>query len=289
MALTVPWGPIGSFDPYTRDHAGFLQKMRFADGSAGTSAQQATARAELDKAPDFRARAKTTDNSAASQVIDLTDEGVTFPAGTFRKIRFVSHAVTDNDSWFQEWEQVVWGNDGTTPKLLGTPRCVHAAGEINGTVARYGHVKYHGTTSGATVTDGADSDSGLSLGNFSSGAATLTVPISRSTATMRVEAAHWSEDAGAVADVRLIQARAATTTTFTVNIASLDSTEAVEDPTGVNNVDIALFLPPPPSIALVMNSNNVEVHCGFNATDDVYHDVEVYVGPAETHAHVADA
>jgi len=245
--------------------------------------------AMLQGKPQFIARAKTTDNSAASEVIDLTDQGLTFVAGGFRRIRVQSHAVTDNDSWTQEWEYVVWGNDGTTPKILGTPRLLRAYGEINGTVAKYGSVKYHGTTSGATVTDGADVDSGLSLGNFSSGIATLTVPISRNTSTgMRVESAHFSEDAGTIGDLRTIQVRAATSTTFTVNVATTNGTEAVADPAGTNNVDIGVFLLPPPEVKLVMNSTHVEVHASYNATDDVYHDIEVFISRQDLHLHVAD-
>lgn len=288
MALSIVTGPTSSFNPYTRDNAPFWQQLAYALLGVGTTAQRATAQAWLLRKPDVKVRVKTTDNTAASKAVDLTARGITFPAGCFRRMRFRSFATTDNDSWFQEWEQVVWGNDGTTPKLLGTARLLHASGEINGTVARYGHVKYHGTTSGATVTDGTDSDSSLSLGNFSSGVATLTVPISRSTATMRVEAAHFSEDAGTIGDTRVAQVRAATTTTFTVNVSTQNGTEALTDPNGTNNIDIALFLPPPPSIALVMNSNSLECHAGYNATDDVYHDIEVDVGPAETHLHVAD-
>lgn len=260
-----------------------------AAARAGSIPAVAMMRGPFRGLPQFFTRAKTTDNSAASSAMDLTALGLTFKAGGFRRIFFRSTAVTDNDSWTQDWEQIVWGNDGTTPKLLGTPRLIQAAGEINGTVARYGSVKYHGTTSGATVTDGADSDSGLSLGNFSSGAATLTVPISRNTSTgMRVESVHLSEDAGTVGDTRVLQARAASTTTFTVNAFTQNGTEALGDPNGVNNVDIGLYLLPPPSIALVMSSNNVQVHCGFNATDDVYHDVEVWVTRQDLHIRVAD-
>lgn len=288
MALSIVTGPTSNFNPYTRDNAPFWQQLAYAFLGVGSAAQRATAQAWLLRKPDIKVRAKTTDNTAASKAVDITARGVTFPAGSFRRILFRSIAVTDNDSFFQEWSQIVWGNDGTTPKLLGTPRLIHASGEINGTVARYGTVKYHGTTSGATVTDGTDSDSGVSLGNFSSGVATLTVPICRSTATMRVEAAHFSEDAGTIGDTRVAQVRAASTTTFAVNIATQNGTEALTDPTGVNNIDIALFLPPPPSIALVMNSTSLECHVGYNATDDVYHDVEIEVGPAETHLRVAD-
>lgn len=289
MALTVKNGPIGKFDPYTRDQAALYQVLAYAFLGVGTAAQRATAQCQILDKPDLTARAKTTDNSAASQVIDLTDNGVTFPAGTFRKIRFRSTAVTDNDSWTQEWEQIVWGNDGTTPKLMGPSKLIRAVGEINGTVVKYGAVKYHGTFSDATATDGADADTGLSLGNSSSGVATLTVPISRNTTTgMRVESAHFSEDAGTIGDTRLIQVRAATSTTFTVNFFTTNGTEAISDPNGTNNVDIALYLLPPPEVKLVANSNNIELHCSYNATDDVYHDVEIWVGSADTHLVVPD-
>lgn len=256
---------------------------------AGSIAAWAMLRGPLRGRAQFETRVKTTDNAAASSTMDLTTLGLTFATGAFRRLYVRSTAVTDNDSWTQEWEQIVWGNDGTTPKLFGTPRLIHAYGEINGTVVRYGSVKYHGTTSGATVTDGADVDSGLSLGSFTSGVATLTAPISRNTTTgMRVESAHFSEDAGTIGDIRSIQVRAATSTTFTVNVATTNGTEAVADPAGVNNIDIGVYLLPPPSIQFVMSTNNVQVHAGFNATDDVYHDVEVWATRQDRHLHVAD-
>jgi hypothetical protein len=240
--------------------------------------------AMLARKPQFIARAKTTDNTAASAVIDLTAQGLLSPAKSYRTIRVKSTAVNGTDSWTQEWEQVVYGNDGVTPKLLGSARLIRAVGQINGTVAKYGSVKYHGTTSGATVTNGADVDSGLSLGNFSSGVATLTVPISRDTTTsMRVESAHFSEDAGTIGDTRVPQVRAASTTTFTVNVATQNGTEALTDPNGTNNIDIGLFLLPPPSVAFAMASNNVTITAGYNTTDNVYHDIEVFIERADVH------
>jgi hypothetical protein len=37
-----------------------------------------------------------------------------------------------------------------------------------------------------------------------------------------------------------------------------------------------------------MTSNNLEVHCGHDASDDVYHFVDVWIGPNEFNALVAD-
>lgn len=278
MALTVKYANAQGFDATVQDNDDWLlQSAALKGGTAGLAAT-ATMRG-FPGSSNFIAFAKTTDNTAASSVIDLTTNGLTFVAQGYRTIRFRSTAVNGTDSWQQTWEQAVWGNDGTTPKLLGTPRLIHAVGQINGTVAKYGLVQYHGTTSGATVTDGTDVDSGLSLGNFTSGAATLTVPICRNTTTaMRVVAAHLSEDAGTVADTRLIQVRAATSTTFTVNTFDVqNATPAISSPNGTNNVDITLYLLPPPSVALVMSTNNVQVHAGYNATDNVYHTLEVWV------------
>lgn len=239
--------------------------------------------AMLQRKPQFKVRAKTTDNSAASSVLDLTAAGLLMPAKTYRRLRVRSTAVNGTDSFVQEFEQTVYGNDGVTPKLFA-PRLLQSYGQINGTFVKYGAVKYHGTFSGATATDGADADSGLSLGNSSSGVATLTVPNSRNTTTgMRVESAHFSEDAGTIGDTRLIQVRAATATTFTVNFFTTNGTEAIADPNGTNNVDIALFLLPPPSVALAMATNNVTVTAGYNTTDNVYHDIEVFIERADTH------
>lgn len=282
MALTVPSGPVSFYDAAVQD-------LRLYELFAKARAGNIPAIHLLHGGPSFAATAKTTDNTAASQVIDLTDLGVTFPSGAFRKLKFKSTARTDNDVWIQEWEQYVWGNDGTTPKLVGSAKLLNAVGEINGTVVQYGDIQYHATASGDTVTAGTgqgDVAAGVSLGNFTVGVATLTHPIARATA--RAFSTHFSEDAAAVADVRLTQLRSATSTTMTLNLFSLDGTEAIESPTGTVNIDLAIRILPPPSIALVMNSNNVEVHCGHDATDDVYHDVEVFVGQVEHRPVVAD-
>jgi hypothetical protein len=277
MSLTVKFANAQGFDATVQDVDDWLLQSAALKGGTTGLAATATMRGYPGSA-NFIAFAKTTDNSAISSVIDLTTNGLTFVSQGYRTLTVRSTAVNGTDSFRQQWQQDIWGNDGTTPVLLGTPRLQWANGQINGTVARYGRVAYHGTTSGATVTNGADADSGLSLGNFSSGVATLTVPICRNTSTaMRVESAHFSEDAGTIGDLRTIQVRAASSTTFTVNVATTNGTEALTDPNGTNNVDIGLFLLPPPEVKVVMSSNNVQIHAGYNTTDNVYHFIEVWV------------
>ncbi len=282
MALTVPGvASAPGFDATLIDQDDWVLS---AAAQSGSVAAWSMLRGPFRGTPQFIATARTTDNTAASNALDLTALGLTFPAKCFRRLSFRSTAVSGADTWTQDWEQIVWGNDGTTPVLMGTPRLIYARGQIAGTAVAYGNVEYHGTTSGATVTNGADVDTGLSLGNFSSGAATLTVPLCRNTSTaMRVRSWHFTEDAGTVGDVRTLQIRAATSTTFTVNAFTTNGTEAIADPTGVNNVDIGLYLLPPPSVALAMSTNNVQVHAGYNATDNVYHRLEVWATRADIH------
>jgi hypothetical protein len=280
MALTVNWGPIGQFDPTTRDSASNVKRLIRALLSDGSAAERETARNEVLRRPDFKAQCQTTDNTAASTVIDLTAKGITFPANTLRLVRFKSIARSDTDTYIQDWEQYVLG--GTTPKLVGSPRLLGATGLISGTAVQYGYVESHSTTSGATVTNTAVvTSAGVSLANFSSGIAVLTVPSYRTGSC--VISAHLSEDAGTVADTRFIQVRAATATTFTVNSFDIqNATPAISSPNGVNNVDIRLFLLPPPTLQLAISTNNVVVQAGFNATDNVDHLVEAFVGRTES-------
>lgn len=282
MALTVP-GPAFApgFDATLIDADDFVLT---AAAQSGSIAAWSMLRGAFRGRAQFECTAKTTDNSAISSAMDLTTLGLTFPAKCFRRLFVRSTAVNGTDSWTTELEQIVYGNDGTTPLLLGTPRFIQCRGQINGTVVAYGAVKYHGTTSGATVTNGADVDSGLSLGSFTSGAATLTVPTCRNqTTAQRVEGWHFTEDAGTVGDVRTLQIRSASATTFTVNAFTTNGTEAITDPNGVNNIDISLFLLPPPEVKVVMSTNNVQIHAGYNATDNVYHRIEVWATRADFH------
>ncbi len=46
-------------------------------------------------------------------------------------------------------------------------------------------------------------------------------------------------------------------------------------------LEVSFYILPPPSVALVMNSNNVEIHVGHDASDVLDHYIEVYVGKTE--------
>ncbi len=293
MALTVTNGPFAQFDPFTRDQASLARKLAMAIMGAGTAAQRETARNELLNRPDIRARATTTDNTAASQVVDLTDEGVTFPAGSMRKIRFRSLALTDNDQWIQEWEQYVLG--GTTPALVGSARLLNAIGVINGTVVQYGNchaaVNFDSSDTAVTTTVGTSdvatsSTAGSSIGNISTNTATLTHPIARA-GGKRVIGVNASADAATVTEMLYATVYPVNSTTMSIftGDTATPSADGFDDD---GRLEVDFYILPPPSIALVMNSNNVELHCGHDATDLVFHNVEIYVGRAEYIALVAD-
>jgi hypothetical protein len=286
MALTLASPVVGRFDPDTRDIASIGRKVALAVFGAGSAIQRQTARAELMQRPDFVATARTTDNTAASEVIDLTTEGVTFPASTIRKIRFRSVARTGADQFVQEWEQSVLG--GTTPVLLGTARLINASASLNGVGKQYGHCRAQATYAVDTATAvAANSTLGSSLGDCSSGTVTLTHPLSRA-APKYVTGINSSPDVVLVTEQRHVGAFVANSTTMSLFFADFEATPAADGFDDVGVLDVSFYILPPPSIALVVTSNNVEVHCGHDATDNVYHYVEVFVGRAEPAAVAVD-
>lgn len=316
MALTVV-ATSGLFDPDTRDkssvdkvlklalfgEAKFPKGTALAGGTAATdltakrkrlrTAQTMVARMMGRAAADFTVKATTTDNSAASQVLDLTDQGVTFPAGTRRKITFRSIAVTDNDQWEQEWEQYVLG--GTTPALMGSAKLINAIGNINGTQCQYGvchaAANYDSSDTAVTTTVGSSdvatsSTAGSSIGNISTNTATLTHPIARA-GGKRVLGVNSSADVATATEQLLATVYPINSTTMSIFTAdtATPSADGFDDD---GRLEVSFYILPPPSIALVMNSNNVEVHCGHDASDVVTHYIEVYVGRAENIATIAD-
>jgi hypothetical protein len=234
--------------------------------------------------PNATNRSNTT-AAEVSKTIDLS-ANFSFLANQLYRIRLVGRHATDNDRWLQEWQYLVLGNGASAPTILGQGALVYAKGIIAGAVADYGRVRAHFTTSGATVTMvtdptvlGTGSGSGMSLGNFTSGTATLTFPIAR--ATPRAISTHIAEDAGTIADVRQLAIRSGTLaagTTCTVDCYDVENASpAKSSPNGVNNGDIELFILPPPTIALVINGALLECHVGHDASDEVQHDAEVYI------------
>lgn len=248
--------------------SGFLVK-KFLDFLAGSNNQ----RGKTFGLPDAQ-NITTTTAAETGQAIDLTDEGFSFLADHLYKVTFRSIASTDNDRWVQTWEQYILG--GTTPVLLGSPVLLNAFGVIAGTTVQYGLCHAHATYAGDTATAvAANSTAGSSLGNTSTNTTTLTHPIARATGK-RVLGVNASPDVATATE--LLHAGAFIVNSTTMSIFTGD----LATPTGdgfddVGQLDVSFYILPPPSIALSMNSDNVEVIIGHDASDEVRHLVQVWI------------
>ncbi len=283
MALTVP-GPAFApgFDATLIDADDFILS---AAAQSGSQAAWAMLRGAFRGRAQFEATAKTTDNAAASSAMDLTTLGLTFPAKSFRRLFARSTVVSGADSWTTEIEQVVWGNDGTTPKLLGTPRLINAKGQIAGTAVDYGRVRFSATYSTTTATNTARASTGVSCGNTTSGVGTITHPIAR--AGSKVLSCNASIDNQTNTTQRTLYVQpgvSSTTMTFCLAAEGITTATGIINDFAANGViDGELEILPPPSLAFVMSTNNVQVHVGYDATDNIYHRLEVWAARADTH------
>jgi hypothetical protein len=257
-----------------------------------------TQRAKTFRLPDYQ-NATTTTAAETGQAIDLTDEGAVFLADHLYKVTFRSLATTDNDVWLQEWEQWIYGNDGTTPKLLGSPLLKNAVGSIAGTSVHYGdcHAVANFDSSDTAITtvlgtsDTTGSTAGSSIGNISTNTATLTHPIARNNSTTntvarRVYGCNASADVATATEqlyATVFPVNATTMSIFTADTAT-PSADGFDDD---GRLEVAFFILPPPSIVLSMNSNNVEVIIGHDATDNVRHLVQVWIEEDPLHGPLA--
>lgn len=294
MALTVV-GPAFApgFDATLIDADDWVLS---AAAQSGSVAAWSMLRGPLRGTPQFACTAKTTDNSAASNCMDLTVLGLTFPAKCFRRIYFRSTAVSGADTWTQEWEQLVWGNDGTTPKLMGSPKLLNAVGQIAGTVVQYGdcHAAVNFDSSDTSITTAVgtsdvatSSTAGSSIGSISTNTAILTHPIARA-GGKRVTGVNASADV-ATATEQLYATVFPGASSTTMSIFTADTATPTAD--GFDDdgrLEVDFYILPPPSIALVMSTNAVQVHVGYDATDNIYHRVEVWATRADIHALAID-
>lgn len=284
MAITLS-SKTGDFDPYTRDQASYFAKLRFADGSSGTASQRITAQNEIDGKPDFVAELQATTDTSNLQAVDLTDEGVTFPARTFRVIKLKSWCFTDNDTYFYETEEMVLG--GTTPKLMGQ-KILNGWQEQNGTVFETGRVHFAATITALTTITTIFASMGLALSDIASGAADLVVPQNRLLLVKSASLDATLASATAAGHMVVINHTnldglgAGTGGVVFVDVTGV-TTATTDDPKVGTRLDLAFEIWPPFNHRLVMNSNNVEVQCTAvdNINDDnLKHRVEVFVGPA---------
>lgn len=286
MAATLTW-KTGDFDPYTRDQASMFKKLAFAFLGDATGSQRATAQAELLGQPDFKAEVQATTDTSNVQAVDLTDEGVTFPARTIREVRLKSWCLTDNDTYFYETVENVLG--GTTPVLLGQ-KMVNGWAEEAGSPKEYGDVHLAVTITALTTITNIKASLGFALGDISAGKAPLTVPKNRMLLLKecRLDAAVINTaDTGAFAAINFTNLDGLGAGTDGVNFYSQSAATVVatDNPVVGARLDLAFEAWPPHNHRLVMNSNNVEVQ--VTATDNISDDnlkhyVEVFVGPAKT-------
>lgn len=213
----------------------------------------------------------------ATELVDLTTQGLTTPAGHMRLIRWRHWVQTDNDRFYVEYERGLLG--GTTPVLLGTRRVTHAHGVIAGTTVAYGEGQAQATYASAdTATAVAGSTSaGWSLGNTSTNTTTLTHPIARATPKY-----YWVNASPDVAtNTEQVNASIFGATSTTASIFTAAVTDGAAD--GFDDVGIITaggFILPPGDADLVMNSNNVELQITGIASDETRHRVEVFIGRA---------
>lgn len=278
MALTLTSGPSGVFDPTTRDTATFLQKLRYADGSTGTAAQRVTAQNELEKKCDFKVGFTTPDNGALNNAMKLSgtsSRGVTFPAATIRTIKMVMRSSNDADTFYQEVEQDVWGNDGTTP-VLGDQRLVKAFMIDAGVYKQMGEVHLQTTEAMVETTDGSNS-SGLAGAALSSSNSAFTFPPARIVQLIGTQISQDTFNAATGGELR-VSTLSASAGTATLNQIAGDDGAAADAPAGSVHAHMVLW--PLAQVALVLNSTAVEVHARTTLSDVFTHSLEVTVGKA---------
>lgn len=219
----------------------------------------------------------TSDAAESGQIIDLTDQGFTFLADHVYQIILRARHSNDASRWRQTWVYTLRG--GTTPLILGSGKLLKADGHISTTAVEYGYVQAQATYAVDTATAVAASTSaGCSLGNTSTNTTTFTHPIARAAPKH-----YWVSASPDVAtNTEQITAAIFGATSTTASIFTAAVTDGAAD--GFDDVGIITafaFIVPPPSVFLTMNSNNVEVHVGYDASDLIQHYVDVFIGEPE--------
>lgn len=122
MTLTLTKGPIGQYDPDTKDLASKFKKLALA--LIGNANQKATALNDICDEPDFVVEATTSTNDAvtlANALVNLNTEGVTFPAGYVRQIKLkYTYASSATVKGYSERQFLVIGA-ANTPVLSILP------------------------------------------------------------------------------------------------------------------------------------------------------------------------
>lgn len=221
----------------------------------------------------------------ATEIVDLTDQGVTFPATTMRQIKWRWWQQTDNDRWYVEYERWVLG--GTTPVLLGTRRLIQAHGVIASANVAYGlcHAAANYDSSDTAITTAvgtsdvaSSSTAGSSIGDVSTNTATLTHPVARD-AGKRVLGVNASADVATATESLHASVFPVNTTTMSIFTADL-ATPSADGFDDDGRLEVSFFIEPPGDCNLVMNSTHVEMQITGIASDETRHRVEIFIGRA---------
>jgi hypothetical protein len=238
--------------------------------------------------PDFVVELDATTDTSDGEAIDLTTEGVLFPANSMRTIRCRSTVTSANDVFVQTWEQDVKGH-ATTPVLLAQ-RFLGGYADQAGTLFEYGEdLHFSATITALTTIDTISASFGYSaaMADVVTGFADFLVPRNSfiQFTEMRLDGALVSATAAGnlvTATYTNLDGLGAGTDAI-VFYESMTSTDALtDDPIVGTRIDLAFRIRPPFNHRLVMDSNNVTLKCaGTNANladDTVRHKVEVWVG-----------
>ena len=305
MAISTINAATGLFDPYTRDKLSVAEvlklalfgKPQFPKGTSLVDHSSSAAAADIldikkqirtaqvmcanfmgRRGVDFKGVFDTSNNDALASAFALSGTsglGVTFPAATLRTITLRMISTNDADSFYQEVEQDVWGNDGTTP-VLGDARLVKAFMLDAGVYQQMGRAHLRAAGDGTEKTDGTNS-TGMAIAALTNGTAALTTPVARAVRCLGVNFASDTYDAtkGCVPHVAILDGDGSAR----IDLGSADDGLVDTTPaTGVLDVAVELF--PPPQVKLALSTNDVQVHLNCSINDVFRHRIEVFVGPA---------
>lgn len=277
MAFTLAFVDDSGFDATYHDEDRFILQAAARAGNKG-------AIAVLEGEPQFHYEATVTTDNSDGEVIDLTDEGVTFPANSIREIRCKSLVTSSDSQYWYEWTEEVLG--GTTPKLLGQ-KIVSGWNNQNGTVFETGRVHFAATITALTTITTIFASKGLALGDIASGKAALTVPKNRLILNKgcSMNATIISTTAAGVQvviDYTNLDGLGAGTDGVQF-IEQFTSTDVLtDDPKVGARVDLAFEIWPPIHHRLVMDSNNVTLKTTATdaniGADTLRHMGDVFVG-----------
>ena len=289
MAFTLKFLDVDGFSSTLLDEDKWIV---FAAAQSGSRA----AISQLHGLPTFTAEATATTDTSDGEIVDFTDQGVTFPADTVRTIRCKSYCSSPNDHFMYEWEEDVLG--GTTPVLLGQ-RIKSGWADQAGTVFEYGqHLHFAATITALTTLATIDGSKGYALGDIASGRAALTVPRNRLfipkgavlTAPSAISATQGSADSVTWETTNLDGLGAGTDAlAFLDSSATTDS--AAADPALGGVISLSFECWPPIHHRLVMDTNNVTLKAtatNTNVADDsLRHRCEIFVGPLTRLTHTS--